>query len=84
VFGERSTAQFECLALSAFQGKAKKKRNDQDLGRLVLVSCDIAASTPPAYYPVIFRGPYLVNLVGEFILGTASCLDAFSAYPDPA
>ena len=30
---------------------------------------------------VVFQWPYLVNRVGGLILGGASCLDAFSAYP---
>ena len=30
---------------------------------------------------VVFQGPYLVNPVGELILGWASRLDAFSGYP---
>ncbi len=30
---------------------------------------------------VVYKGPYLVNPVGELILGWASRLDAFSGYP---
>ena len=30
---------------------------------------------------VVFKGSYLVNLVGYLISGAASCLDAFSVYP---
>jgi hypothetical protein len=37
--------------------------------------------TLAAYYPVVFRGPYLK--VGDLILGWAWRLDAFSAYPFP-
>ena len=37
----------------------------------------------PPINPVFFRGSYLVVPVGELILGWASHLDAFSAYPLP-
>lgn len=34
-------------------------------------------------HPLISRGPYGLNALGDLILGWASHLDAFSAYPDP-
>jgi hypothetical protein len=37
----------------------------------------------PPINPVIYRGPYSVDRMGDLILGWAWRLDAFSAYPVP-
>ncbi len=50
-------------------------------GHLVPVGSHVAMRTPPAYHQVVFLGPYSSKADGDLILGGASRLDAFSAYP---